>query len=444
MFAVHAEDYAILHIQNKSSKVSDGSSSETTPTFVCTIATHLPTQFINDFTPSGLSCWQIRSDHDPQETNLHIVVSTGSGTKLAAAFYKSALQPLWTHMGLLEGRDYAVHYTESEDTITQLTQLTFLPKANEGTKQAIVLLSGDGGILDIVNVLLNSNRKRRYSKPNVALLPFGTGNALAHSLRISEDETMGIATMVRGHHQPLPLMRISFSPGARLLVNEARETRELPKLGDRSVTWGAVVCSWGMHASLVADSDTTEYRKHGAERFKMAANEALYPKDGSLPHEYQGRISILRPDRQGKWEDIERSRHAYVLATLVSNLEKGFTISPESKPLDGKLRLVHFGPMPGDGIMKIMTAAYQGGTHVEDNGVAYEEIEAMKITFEDEQDDGRWRRVCVDGKIIMVEKGGWVTVQKEPQDVVDIVCMSPSTSSPSGSTHGSIYHSSAS
>ncbi len=37
---------------------------------------------------------------------------------------------------------------------------------------------------------------------------------------------------------------------------------------------GAIVASYGFHASLVWESDTPEYRKHGAKRFGMAAHGA--------------------------------------------------------------------------------------------------------------------------------------------------------------------------
>ena len=186
-----------------------------------------------------------------------------------------------------------------------------------------------------------------------------------------------------------------------------------------ATAYGAVVCSWGLHAGLVADSDTTEFRKHGAERFQMAAKEALFPSDGSPPHPYKGKLSIRRPGAND-FEVVPRETHGYVLATFCSQLEAGFTISPASKPLDGKLRLVHFGHMSGQEAMDLMGKAYAGGGHVEDNRVGYDEIEALRIEFDEE--DGRWRRVCIDGKIIRVEEGGWVEVMTgSVRGLVDLI-----------------------
>jgi hypothetical protein len=71
-----------------------------------------------------------------------------------------------------------------------------------------------------------------------------------------------------------------------------------------------------------------------------------------------------------------------------------------------------------------VTEAYKQGKHVDDHRVRYEEIDGLRIAFDDSEEDGRWRRICVDGKIIRVEKGGWVELIKEDTHVLDIVCSS--------------------
>ncbi|KAK5170763.1 hypothetical protein LTR04_004087 [Oleoguttula sp. CCFEE 6159] len=428
LLPVHAQfpdDYSILYV------VPPGdASARKIPIFQSMIATRLPEHFIHDFSPSGSSCWQLRSDRDGNRgrPNLHVVISTLSGAGLALDLFYNVVKHVLSYTGLQESRDYVVHCTQSERTITELTTSVFLPRANEANAQAIILFSGDGGVVDIVNTLLGGHRSKQYVRPSIALLPLGTGNALAHSLDVTTDNTLGLATMIKGAHQPLPLFKATFSPGARILVHEgSRQERLQVDAGGMSVMYGAVVCSWGFHAGLVADSDTAEYRKFGAERFQMAAKEALFPADGSEPHRYKAMVSLLRrnSERASKeeWQTLDREEHMYVLATLVSRLEKGFTISPASKPLDGKLRLVHFGPMPSDEVMRIMGQAYQGGHHVDEEAVGYEDIDGVRIDFGGREENARWRRICVDGKIILVEPDGWVEVRKGGNGAVDVVCM---------------------
>jgi diacylglycerol kinase family enzyme len=242
-----------------------------------------------------------------------------------------------------------------------------------------------------------------YAKPILSQLPLGTGNALFHSLHkpfsIPSIYIQGLRTLLYGAPKPLPIFYAKFSPGSRLLTNEGQTATPLAN----GTLYGAVVASYGLHATLVADSDTTDYRKHGDKRFGLVANDLLFPEDGSKPHAYKAEVLL-----DGKV--IERKEHGYVLASLVSNLEKTFTISPASEPMDGKLRVVHFGALDGEATMEVMKAAYASGKHVESSDVEYEKVDAHRIEFKEEGEDWKWRRCCVDGLIVGVEKGGWMEV----------------------------------
>ncbi|OGM41264.1 hypothetical protein ABOM_009785 [Aspergillus bombycis] len=248
----------------------------------------------------------------------------------------------------------------------------------------------------------------------------------ASSLGLTPYPTSWLKELLRGRPKPLPTFGAKFSPGAQYVTEEGRarssisanlKTKyEVPKVH------GAVVASWGIHAALVADSDTTEYRKFGADRFKLAAEELLFPPSGTESHRYAGTISLTRWDSQANSkcvETMEIQEHMYVLVTMVPRLERDFVISPESVPLDGRLRIVHFGPVPSEKAMQLMASAYQGGQHVSDRSVFYSEIETLKIIFR--ETDERWRRVCIDGRIIAVECDGWMEIYKEPECLLNIL-----------------------
>ncbi|KAF2764954.1 hypothetical protein EJ03DRAFT_345981 [Teratosphaeria nubilosa] len=414
------DEYSVLYVvPNAAAQNDKGVSPVLLRSF---FATGLPEQFLNDYEPSEPVYWSNNHNAGSDDrTSMHIVASTGSGTQQAASVWELVLKPLLDLLMSRQHVHYKLHYTSSEHTITDLTKELFLSEANSGVDQAIILLSGDGGMIDLVDGLTAAERSRNYVKPNVTLLPLGTGNALAHSSGITADNTMGLKTLLQGYSQELPVFRVTFSAGARSLANHGTKELRLREVAGTPVLHGAVVASWGLHSTLVADSDTPEYRKFGAERFQMAGKELLYPAEGSSAHAFRGRLSVLRPSMNTKddWQAIERQTHGYVLATFCSQLEKGFTISPASKPLDGKLRLIHFRALGGDAAMGIMTAAYQGGKHVENPEVGYEEIEGLRIEF-DEQ-DGRWRRVCIDGKIIRVEEGGWMEIRAGVKGVVNLI-----------------------
>lgn len=207
-------------------------------------------------------------------------------------------------------------------------------------------------------------------------------------------------TLLSGVSKPLPIFKATFSPGSRLLTNEGRDATKLKD----DCLYGAVVASYGLHSTLVADSDTTEYRKHGDKRFGMVAKDLLED-----PHAYRADVS-----------GISREEHGYLLWTMVSNLEKGFTISPKSLPLDGKMWFVHFGVLSGKEAMDVMGSAYDGGKHVLREDVGYDKVREVKVGMK--EGDLKWRRVCIDGAIVAVEDGGWFEVSLVGKDG-EVLCV---------------------
>ncbi|KAA6412693.1 MAG: glycogen synthase kinase mutation revertant [Lasallia pustulata] len=355
--------------------------------------------------------------------NIHVIVSTKSGLCKAKIFCDEIVRPVFSACGLKHDEDYMVHETESVHSVTEFARTLLLPRANKGQRQTVLLLSGDGAVVDIVNVLLSSSHSDAYVNPVIGLVVMGTGNALAHSTGLTNDDTMGFASFLRKTPHSLPTFTARFSAGSVFVVDEGRGTEPIPQPegSEAGVVSGAVVCSWALHAALVADSDTSEFRKHGSDRFLMAAKGLLSPSDGSQPHRFTGKITLLKKDENGKEvrTPLDRQEHMYILATLVSNLEQTLTISPSARPLDGQLRLVHFAPVSGDEVLRIMDLAYHGGAHIKEDVVGYEDIDGLRIDFD--EPDEHWRRVCVDGKIIRVGEAGWMEVRREERDVLDIV-----------------------
>ncbi|KAL5333656.1 ATP-NAD kinase-like domain-containing protein [Aspergillus crustosus] len=347
---------------------------------------------------------------------LHIIVSTASGTGAAKSLFDQ-LKQLLAHIGLL---NYEVHETQSTQTVNELSHLLFIPQAEAGIHQTIILLSGDGGLCDIINAFYNTSRNIR-TKPNIALIPAGTGNAMASSTGLLANHNAALTTLLRGRSLPVPAFAATFSPGA--VDTQGDEGRYfVTSENGRLKVYGGVVASWGLHAALVADSDTVEYRKFGADRFKMVAQELLFPSNGSATHRYNGVITMTKVDDQGDVEPgriLESNEHMYVLATLVSNLEKDFRISPKSIPMDGSMRLVRFGSMPSERAVQLLSAAYQNGQHVWEDEVLYAEIEAFRIDFLEV--DEKWRRVCIDGRVVVVGEGGWMEVRKEKMSLLNIL-----------------------
>ncbi|KAF1737654.1 hypothetical protein CRV24_003276 [Beauveria bassiana] len=402
------------------------------------------------------------------------VLSTKAGAGRAVLFWETALQPLLRVAAQAFSENTVpdrLVVTNSDDSVREYAR----EERPAGVPRTIVLLSGDGGVVDLLNSSAppsNEDSNNGTSSPSsssppplptIVLVPLGTGNALFNSLHKPlftgpSELVLALRTLLNGVAAPLPTFRASFPPGSRIVkyankdAAAAEEETTPPDVAAAEAQLfrqethvdtlhGSIVASYGFHASIVYESDTPAYRAHGAARFGMVAQELLktsHPYAAQLAVRRRRRPHLHHPDSEsgdgdgdgdgdgGRLEKIPRATHAYVLGALVSNLERTFTISPASRPLDGQLRLVHFAPLGPARTMEAMMKAYDGGKHVEaawdgEDGerVYYEDVDEFAVTVEDEEE--RWRKVCIDGTIVDIPRGGTVHVQREEKGLFHIV-----------------------
>ncbi|CAK7262803.1 hypothetical protein SEPCBS57363_000230 [Sporothrix epigloea] len=418
---------------------------------------------------------QVESSASPSSPSLHVIVSTGSGLGQSQAFYDSVLRPLFSVFGLVEVTEsgdsvpegqipYNLLVTKNSRSITEFAQTLDKSSAKiASTPTTIVLLSGDGGVIDLLNGMAEQDEAVDVTQlPAVALLPLGTGNALFHSLHRPDylaaaaaaaaaasnqkengkampkgpsSFVLGLRALFKGCATPLPNFEAHFSPGSHtvsysLQEEEGGQSTLKERAEDVGRLRGAIVASYGFHAQLVWESDTPEYRKHGDKRFGMAAQELL-----KTSYAYNADVKFTKAGSAASATCQLSRRFNYVLASMVSNLEKTFTISPASEPLDGQLRLIYFGDVGGTKTMDIMMAAYNNGAHVgmrwtsaagggdseeqAEESVGYDAIDELQVNVL--EPDARWRKVCIDGTIVEIPQGGWMKVRKAPMPVLQII-----------------------
>lgn len=341
--------------------------------------------------PSGLLAYLLLSAlpaHLSSSCDLTVLVSTSSGGSSATTYYTTILEPLLQALSLSPTVVLTTTATSIPETLSALSQTR---------PQTLLLLSGDTGIHEALNASLPPSLA-------LAIFPLGTGNALSSSYH---GPSGALRALLFGTPKPLPLFTAAFPHGTRWLDTGLPATTVL----------GAVVVSWGFHASLVADAEALRGKDVGVERFKVAAAGNL-----SAPlHAYRGEVSYAALG--GGWTVVPRSEHFYVLVTLCSNLESAFRISPESVRGEEVLWMVHFAVPEGirgaEEVMRIMGAAYAGGKHVEDESVGYEKARAVAVEIGEGEE--RWRRVCVDGRIVVLPEGGRVEVKVVKREGIRLV-----------------------
>jgi len=230
---------------------------------------------------SSLSC-SVDEIARLRSADIFVIVSSLSGAGLAAIAYDNILAPLLNILSI----DATVHKTSSGTSHREFIE-TALFSAN--TENVIVVFGGDTMVYDILNALAkNHSLSAGLRSFTLSLVPCGTGNALATSLGITSipigiSRFFGISTVSRVEQKTLPVVKVTIQ-----------------EEGAEKVIWSAVVCSWGLHASLVADSDTPEMRRlYGPKRFNVLLLMIVFIIDCSreIIKSFATCLSWRRPDK---------------------------------------------------------------------------------------------------------------------------------------------------
>ena len=186
---------------------ASGSSPPTPFRLKTTTASKLPELFLERHIFKGLP------EHLKYDaTELHVLISTLSGTGLAPQFFDEVLEPLLDAIGL-KSSDYNVTRTQSAESVGEFARSQLLVRANDGKKQSVLMLSGDGGMVDTINGLLDGGERSRYIlsliRPSWA---FNIARLLIHQLLQFLHQTYPLATAPRHWQRPLPFPPQTLSP----------------------------------------------------------------------------------------------------------------------------------------------------------------------------------------------------------------------------------------
>jgi hypothetical protein len=116
---------------------------------------NFPQQFLDKHLFKGLP-----PQLDPKSNEIYVLISTSSGTGLSSSFFDEILQDILRAVGLGES-DYNVVRTSSAESVKEFARTTLLAKGNKGEKQTVLMLSGDGGIVDTINELLENEGRSK-------------------------------------------------------------------------------------------------------------------------------------------------------------------------------------------------------------------------------------------------------------------------------------------
>jgi hypothetical protein len=124
------------------------------PTILQTQVTDLPRDLLTKSILSHLPPYLRLPPED-----IHVLISVKSGAEKAELCYKNVLRPILAAVGL---KSYQVLKTESHETVRKFASGRLDERAGVGRPQTVILLSGDGGVVDIINGLARSSADSRY------------------------------------------------------------------------------------------------------------------------------------------------------------------------------------------------------------------------------------------------------------------------------------------
>ncbi|KAL7826629.1 hypothetical protein AOLI_G00318380 [Acnodon oligacanthus] len=195
-----------------------------------------------------------------------VLVNPLSGKGQAMALYTGPIQRMLTEAAV----PHTLITTEHQNHARELVR-----KADLSQWSAIVILSGDGLLFEVINGLMEREDWEEAIRTPLGILPGGSGNALAASVHhytqadavFGEDLLLSCGfVLCKGLVCPLDLLSVCLSSGQRL--------------------FSFLSLAWGFVADV--DIESEKYRPVGAVRFLVGALVRL----ASL-RTYQGRLAFL-------------------------------------------------------------------------------------------------------------------------------------------------------
>jgi len=220
----------------------------------------------------------------------------------------------------------------------------------------LAVLGGDGTIHQAVSGLFES---KRSALPSLAVLPCGSGNALASALGVRREDD-AISALFEGDERSIDVARLETDAGVSHAIN---------------------VIGWGLPARVTVQAAAA--RGAGEMPYtKTALRELLF-----------GDISAVGVEL----DERPRAEDALGMACLTPHAGGGMPVAPSALLDDGALDLVRVGPTARLRLLGLF-ARLIFGKHLSARGVSHELLKVMQLEFDSPQP------VVVDGEMVETKR----------------------------------------
>jgi diacylglycerol kinase (ATP) len=242
----------------------------------------------------------------------------------------------------VEGVTLDVRHTESSDHARELAGTLPL----EGL-EGVGVVGGDGTLTGVVSGLMDRGAKSADELPPLAVIPAGTGNALAHELGLG-DAAGAARIILDGNTRPLDLMRL--------------------RLPDRSLH-AVTIVGWGLAADAGVRAE--RLRRLGASRYSL----------GLLIEALRGRSRVARIEIEGtdRKADVAEGRYTMLVAANTQFTGAGLKVAPKALVDDGLIDLIEVLPVTRRQALRLLQHVRQG-RHLESPLLRYRKVRSLKLT----------------------------------------------------------------
>ncbi|XP_037546529.1 sphingosine kinase 1 [Nematolebias whitei] len=313
-----------------------------------------------------------------------LLVNPQSGKGQALTLYKNHIQRMLNDAGVM----HSLIITERKDHARE-----HVKEANLSLWDAIVIMSGDGLLFEVINGLLERSDCEEAIQTPLGILPSGSGNALAASIHyysgdppVSSEELLVSCGLLlcKGLVSRMDLVSIHLSSGPRL--------------------FSFLSLAWGFVADV--DVESEKYRHLGAARFtvgtlvRLASLRVYRGKLAYLPATGDSSDLQLPPLDQpvpGDWVVVPEEDFILVLAMYQSHLAEDLLAAPDARLDDGTIHLMYVKAGISRTALLRLFLAMEKGTHLDTNcqHLVHSKVRALRL--EPTSPEGI---ITVDGEVV--------------------------------------------
>ncbi|KAF9914692.1 sphinganine kinase lcb4 [Lobosporangium transversale] len=322
-----------------------------------------------------------------------ILVNPFGGQGHAKRIWEHTAEPLFKAAGCTYDLTYTTHRYHAKEIARDLDIRAY---------DAIVSVSGDGVIHEVINGLMERPDAIIAHKLPLGAVPGGSGNALSFSL-LGEKHGAHVANavlnIVKGKAMPVDLCSVTQGDSSRFFSFELQSfgliadvdlgSEHLRWMGEARFTFSAVgkLLSQATYPCELAYIPAENNIKKIQEQYNEYRNQPVIWADQTHDELDQDHRTII--DRYGRVSDplkendgwvVEKDHYATVVGAKLPWISKGSVSHPAAQPNDGLIDLLIFpkdlGRMAGVQIM----IGVETGVHVFHEKVRYLKVKAFRLS----------------------------------------------------------------